>query len=482
MPDISLEAIMRQNYSAFCHKGFITLHPDIEFDDNFHLEAIAYKMEKCIKGENTRLIINLPPRSGKTLFGSVFSAAWALGQNPSKKIIIVTYADELSKQIMRHIKQLMQESWYKSTFPSSKISPAKNTEALFETTENGGVFVTTVGSTLTGFGADIIIVDDPMKPGDMKSDPLRSKTNEWYKSTLRTRLNNVNTGSIIVIMQRLHQDDLTGHILPLEKWTHLNLPAKNNETRSIKLSDKVEHLWLAGDLLHPSRLNNEALKKIRRVVGEYLYNAQYQQTPIPVGGNMIDPSWFGTYDPSKALVPDSYVQVWDTATDTGENHDYSVCLTFGIIGKHTYLADMYREKVQYPTLRKAAIDRAKHFEPKTIVVEKTNVGFSLIPELRIETGLNIIADTPKHSKEERLASVSHYIEMGVILLPKQGDKFHPSVQTYIDELTGFPYAKNDDLVDATSLFLKWYNKLGPGNLMPSPGGFCLYDDGSIKNY
>ncbi len=482
MSDISLNVLAKHHFDVFAEKVFCELNPNTTFMANWHHQAISYQITKCINGTNTRLMISVPPRSGKTIYGSIAAAAWSLGRNPSLKIIFVSYADDLIKNNMRDLKQTLQSDWFNKIFPGCKLSPKKNTETQIITNQNGGVYATTVGGALTGIGGDLIIIDDAMKPAEMFSETLRSKTNEWYKSTLVTRLNNKKSGKIIIIMQRLHPDDLIGHLLPLDHWEHLNLPAICDQTRNIRISDNTKYLWTDGEELHPEREDLNLLQKLKKTMGTLKFSAQYLQQPMPTEGNMINPEWFGSYTPAPDFCPDDFVQVWDTATGTGENHDYSVCLTFGLIDHKALLSNIFRGKLLYPDLRDEAIRLANHFKPKTIVIETSNVGYSLIPDLRNDTKFQILPAHSKHSKEERLATVSHLIQQGIVQLPKIDGKWPDSIQKFLDELSAFPNVANDDMVDATSLFLRWYIKQGPGCLGKDPGGFCLYSDGNIKHY
>ena len=195
---------------------------------------------------------------------------------------------------------------------------------------------------------------------------------------------------------------------------------------------------------------------------------------------MVKLEWFTPFTPSGKLIPEYFIQAWDTATDTGDNHDYSVCLTFGIIDNKAYLANVFRGKLLYPDLLKKAIELANQYKPKVILVEKANIGPALIKQLQQLTKFQVLSDSPTTSKEDRLASVSHLIEQGCIHLAKPWDCWPPIEQAYIDELTGFPNTKHDDQVDATSLFLKWFLMWGPGNLLPKPKCYIICDDGSMK--
>lgn len=477
MDDVPISALLRSRFLPFFEKVFLSLHPGTTFLSSWHHDAMAYHIEGLIVHDNNRLIINVPPRSGKSIMGVVAAAAWQLGLNPAMKIIIVSYSEDLVKKHMRDLKQTMDSGWYKATFPKCSISKNKNTETEIITTQSGGVFATTVLGALTGLGADFIIIDDPMKPNDMHSETLRNKTNAWYRETLISRLNDKKTGRILIIMQRLHQDDLVANVLTYEEWVHISLPAICEVDCEIQTGANSCHLWRGGEALHPEREDLDTLLKLKNTMGSLSYSAQYLQQPLPPEGNMVKEEWFRPYQPSSNLEPDYYIQAWDTATETGEQHDYSVCLTFGIIGDKAYLANVYRKKALYPDLLKDAKGLADLYSPSAILVENANVGTALFQELRRQTHFLIIPETPRLSKQERLASVSHIIEAGHIYLPKFNSDWPLVTQRYIDEITGFPNTKHDDQVDATSLFLKWFMLKGPCGGSTEPQSYVFNKNG-----
>ena len=213
------------------------------------------------------------------------------------------------------------------------------------TTAGGGRYATSVGGTLTGRGADLIIIDDPLKAEEAMSEVARKRVIDWYAGTLVSRLNDKEHGPIVVVMQRLHENDLAGHLLDQGGWEHLDLPAIAVEDTDIPLGRGKVMTRRAGDILHPERESKDALDRIKAEIGSLMFSAQYQQRPIPLEGNLIRRDWFRYYDALPALRNKRIVQSWDVAMMTGDTNDYSVCTTWLMIKGDYYLIDVFRARL-----------------------------------------------------------------------------------------------------------------------------------------
>lgn len=223
------EGLLRNDFRAFIHKVFTTLCPGQDYERSWHIEAIAYQLERVRRGEITRLIINMPPRSLKSISASVAFPAFLLGRDPARRIICVSYSAELAKKHSNDFRAVLEAPWYRSVFPSAQIGPYKNSETEIELTERGFRLATSVGGTLTGRGGDLIVIDDPLKPDDAYSET---------KNTLLSRLDDKRTGAIVIVMQRVHMDDLTGFVTGQSgDWKVLNLPAIAEVDEVIPISD-----------------------------------------------------------------------------------------------------------------------------------------------------------------------------------------------------------------------------------------------------
>src|SRR5271169_1850389 len=266
-----------------------------------HKELIASKLQACLDGQTTRLIINLPPRNLKSHAATVCFPAYVLGHKPSAQIICASYGQQLADKHSLDCRTLMNSEFYRGVF-GVRLSPRKQSVQEFLTTANGSRLATSVGGVLTGRGADIIIIDDPLKPDEAVSQTQRQACNDWYDHTLYTRLNDKRAGCIIIIMQRLHEDDLVGHVIDQEQWERVRLPAiaEEDETHQIVSLGRTRTVRRrAGEALHPEREPLEVLEKVRQTVGEYNFAGQYQQEPAPRGGGMIKAEWFRSYKPGE---------------------------------------------------------------------------------------------------------------------------------------------------------------------------------------
>jgi hypothetical protein len=301
---------------------------------------MAAKLEACRLGKIRRLIINVPPRHLKSLCASIALPAWALGHDPAASILCVSYAQDLADKLARDCRSVISSQWYRKTF-ATRLSAQKQSVQEFVTRNQGYRMATSVGGVLTGRGADLIIIDDPLKPEEALSDAQRRAVNDWYSNTLYSRLNDKQRGRIILIMQRLHEDDLVGHLLGQEDWEVVSLPAiaEQDETHLIETPYGKSLLSRkAGDLLHPERESLATLKQIRHTLGEYNFAGQYQQAPAPAGGGLIKAEWFATYAPNELPKNfDQIVQSWDTANKVTELSDFSVCTTWGVAERRVYL-------------------------------------------------------------------------------------------------------------------------------------------------
>jgi len=235
-------AIVRSDLYSFIRSIFPIVSPGGAFAGNWHIEAIAYHLTLILQRHLKRLIITLPPRNLKSICASVAFPAFVLGHDPSRRIICVSYSEALARKHANDCRAVMRSSIYGRVFPNTRISPDKDTELEFATTCGGNRLATSVGGTLTGRGGNLIVIDDPMKPQDAYSVPERERVKQWYANTLLSRLDNKAEDGIIAVMQRLHVDDLIGHLLQEGGWYVLNLPAIAEDEESVELCHHRTHL------------------------------------------------------------------------------------------------------------------------------------------------------------------------------------------------------------------------------------------------
>jgi len=326
---------------------------------------------------------------------------------------------------------------------------AKDTDTEAVTTVGGGRLATSVGGSLTGRGGDIIIVDDPLKAEEAQSELARSRVLEWFRGTLLSRLNDKEHGQIIVLMQRLHQDDLSGHLIETGHWTHLKLPAIATVDTIIRIGPQKVIARRAGDVLHPERESHETLERIKREIGSQRFSAQYQQE------NYIKGEWLKYYEQRPVQKPgDRIVQSWDTAYMSSENNDFSVCTTWLKQGADFYLLDVFRDRLEFLDLCRKARSLARDYCADTILIEKVGLGCSLLRELQSKPPSGFvrpISIVPKGDKRDRLIAQSPRIESGQVHLPAEA----VWLADFVNEILQFPYGRHDDQVDSLSQFLHW---------------------------
>jgi len=469
-----LNAILRNDFKSFVQKVFTEVSPNSTYLDNWHIDVICSEVIKTMNNEQNRLIINIPPRYMKSIICTVALPAFILGHNPKASIIAVSYSDDLSTDLANKCKRIIESSWYQEIFPATKLSKKSTTD--FETTKGGGRYSTSVNGTLTGRGADYIIIDDPIKPQDAISDTMREKTNDWYGNTLYSRLNDKKNGKIIVIMQRLHEEDLTGYLLDTDssfKLIKIQAIAEQDEEWSIKnIFSNGEKIITRkkGEPLHPEREGLEKLLQAKDYMGSYNFAGQYQQNPAPREGGIIKEAWIKYYNREelfKAVKNDtlrikSVIQSWDTANKIEKCNDYSVCLTIlRDFSGTNYVINVYRKKLEFPNLIKIAAqihnDAKNQFEQGIkILVEDQASGISLIQSLRTDYHIYGVKEIkPEHDKKSRLLAVSHLIENGKCLFPDDEPTWWLDFK---QELLRFPNVKHDDQCDSLSQALNYQDK------------------------
>ncbi len=451
-----LDDLCRNDFATFVHRAFCELVPGHAYKPNWHLFAIFHALERCRRGETNRLIITMPPRHLKSICASVALPAYLLALDPTVRVVAASYSTELANKHAGDCRRVMGSPWYRRTFPRTRLSRIKNQEHNFETTRGGGRFSTSVGATLTGRGGGFIVIDDPLKPEDALSKTRREAVNSWFDSTLYSRLDDKSKDVIILIMQRLHVEDLVAHVQKTEHWEHLNLPAIAEVEERVAVGNGRYHERLPGDLLHPEREPIEIISAMQRRMGSYNFSAQYQQQPIPPEGEIIKLRWFRRYDSAPAKSGrDRIVQSWDTASKGEELSDYCVCTTWLLHGDEHYLLNVFREQLDYPELRRKVIEQAQAFRADTIVIEDKGTGTGLLADLRANRPSGVrrpIPYNPLGDKLTRIATHSALIEAGQVLLPARASW----LEAFEQEMLLFPCGSNDDQVDSVSQYLGWH--------------------------
>lgn len=447
-----LDGGAKMNFQYFLQRGFLEIAPSSKLYNSWYLDLIAEYLEAIEMGKIKRLIINMPPRHLKSLTINVFWTAWLLGNTPSLKIISTSYSHNLSVKHSCDTRYIMGCQWYKSLFPGTKIGYGSDTKHKFITTKQGFRLATSVGGTLTGEGGDILIVDDPHTVMQAQSKKHRERAVKWFDQTLMTRLNNPKEGKVVVVMQRLHEKDLTGHLIEKgSEWEICNIPAFEEGERNIRFNN-FSYKRKRFETLSEKVCDYNRFMKIKEEVGSYAFSAQYLQKPPSNQGSMIKIQWIQYYDAKKLGKFTHCFQSWDCAFKTGKHNDYSVCVTFGIKDGKIYLCDIFRAKLEFNELKQMVKRKYLEYDPQGILIEDKASGQVLIQDLMRKYTLPILKVRPKLDKLARFVTNLNLFEAEIIYLPKQA----LWVADFMAELTEFPNVSHDDQVDACTQFLNWW--------------------------
>lgn len=444
----ALLAAARLDLVTFVQLAQLTLKPGDPIQPTWHVDAIAHHLEQVRLGASKRLLITLPPRSLKSTIASLAWPAFLLGHDPRLRILAISYGQPLASEFHRDFRVLVSSPRYRQIFPKTRFT--RLTEDDARTDKGGFRQAVAMGGSLTGRGADLIIVDDPLKADDALSDKRRAAANEWYRSTLLTRLDNKQQGAIVVVMQRLHMDDLAGQLLRSGDWEHLSLPAIAERDEDIAIGPGRYHHSKVGDVLNESREPRVTLDRLRTDMGTYAFSAQYQQAPIPVEGELLKWSWFTQVPAEGAQNRGLVIQSWDVAFTDGMNADWTVGITAVKVGRTYHVIDIFRARLSYPDLKPRVIQLARRFGCRSPIIEDAGIGTALIQDLR-RGGLSVLAYKPRGDKVTRAAQASGLFSQGLVTMPAN----HPELRAVEEEIKTFPNGAHDDIVDALVQMVDW---------------------------
>jgi predicted phage terminase large subunit-like protein len=447
-PEVVYAGVLRERFKVFLMRAFETIYPTKDFLDNWHLDAIVHALSECRAGHQPRLIINLPPRHLKFFMVSVAWPAYLLGLDPTVKIICVSYSDELTKTLAREFKRVVESAWYRHFF--ANVRPTKSTENELVTDQGGSRFATSVGGTLTGRGADVILIDDPIKPEDAQSEAARNKVNEWFRSTLLSRLDDKQRSVLAIVMQRMHVNDLTGFVEGFGGFTRLSLPAIATQDQEIALPHGQVYPRPRGEVLQPLREDRVTLERIRGEIGSSNFSAQYQQAPEMPEGSLFKREWIQITDKAPKNNLHCGAQLFlsiDSASSTSAWADYSaLCLVY-VEDRHFYVLEVDRGRWEYETLKARALRYAERYgDELQFIVKHASTGISLSQYL-CAGGYRCQYHTPKTSKEARAYRVLPTFEQQRVHLVSVPGR-NAWVEPFLAELLMFPNGKFDDQVDS----------------------------------
>ncbi|HET9741330.1 MAG TPA: phage terminase large subunit [Terriglobales bacterium] len=424
---------------------------------NWHLDLLCEYLTQVAQGKCRRLIVNVPPRTMKSLLCTVFYPVWRWCTAPQRRFMCVSYSEELSADHSRYRRNVLTSGLYRYFWGETvKLAFGHNLKTQFENTRRGAMLATSILGSATGKGCDELIVDDPQSAQSALRDREREAANVNFDMAFRSRLNDPETGTILVIQQRLHESDLTGHLLEREPngWTHLKLPAEAEaeETWTFPASGRVQTRQ-AGELLWPERFSASSLAGLKIALGAWAYAGQYQQSPGPVEGTLVKRDWMKYYQVLPAE-RGTWVQSWDCAFKASGTTDYVVGQVWVKVGSEFYLVDQVRARMDFVSTRHAIRQMSlKYPQAITKLIEDKANGPAVIASLRGEIS-GIVPVPTRDSKVGRLNSFTGMFQGGNVKLP-EGTSW---VGDFVEELTRFPMAAHDDQVDACTQALQYLSR------------------------
>ena len=433
------------------HQDFLTFVKSMwpDFIQGSHHKKIADQFNRLAEGKINRLIINMPPRHTKSEFASFLLPAWMIGRNPKLKIIQTTHTTELAVRFGRKAKHLIDSPDYKRFFKTT-LREDSQAAGRWETDQGGEYFAAGVGSAITGRGADLLIIDDPHSEQDAMNPEALERAYEWYTSGPRQRLQP--GGKIVVVMTRWSLKDLTGSLIGAQKgiksdqWEVIEFPA---------ILPDEQPVW-------PEYWKLSELESVKASLSIQKWNAQWMQNPTSEEGSIIKRDWWRKWD--KDYIPELYhvIQSYDTAFLKKETADYSAITTWGVFypnpdsGPNLILLDAIKERLEFPELRRRALEQFHYWKPESVVIESKASGLPLTYELR-KMGIPVINFTPSkgNDKHSRINAVAPLFESGQIWAPEAA-----FAEEVIEECAAFPFGDHDDLVDSMTQALMRFRQGG----------------------
>jgi predicted phage terminase large subunit-like protein len=446
-PHLVFQALLAHDLLAFTEFAFGVVRPGLTFKANWHLDAIAAKLSQVARGEIRRLIITLPPRNLKSLCASVALPAWFLGHHPSERVVVVSYSDFLTRSHANDFRLLVKHPIYQATFPAMRLD--RDTDREITTTKRGKRIATSIDGTLTGLGGNLIVIDDPLKLGDAMSESVRSRVIDWYRSTLLSRGDDKAATRIVVVMQRVHQYDLVGYLQEQGGFDTLNLPAIAQRTETFDLCEGRSYTRQKGELLHPDHEPAHVLAELKREMGPIAFSAQYQQSPIPPGGTIIQRKWLTTYDDVHYQSGDRIIMSWDIALSETESGDYSACVVLLRRQEVFYILEVVRGRFPFDTLKQKVMEVKRRYASPTLLIEDSPISRGLIQNLR-DKSINVTVYKPDTDKRARVIAQSDLFAGGSVRFPRRA----AWLEDLTAELLAFP-GRHDDQVDALTQGLAW---------------------------
>lgn len=465
----------------FVKQSWGVVEPGVPFIPSWHIEEICEHLEAVSAGEIRKLLINIPPRHSKSTIVSVMWPMWEWLTEPSHKYLCASYSGNLSIRDNLKARRLVQSPWYQERWGHMfRLAGDQNAKQRFENDKTGYRLATSVGGTATGEGGSRLVLDDPHSAQEAQSDVMRETALEWFDVVWSTRLNDPKKDAMVTIMQRLHEKDISGHILEdIGGWEHLMIPAEWDGVRRKTSLGPYDPRKVVGELICPERFGEKEITELKQLLGTYGTAGQLQQDPQPTEGGILKTKYFQLWPSAKALPQFEYIlQSYDCAFTEKTSGDPTAFTAWGVFTyegqRHAMLIDAWDEHLSYPELRERAIkewqteyggmskkdafNRARR--PDRVLVEAKASGQSLLQDLRLAKVPAIGYNPGLADKISRAHQASPTLELGLLWVPESGkNPGHPVswVQPFLKQVGKFPVAEHDDYVDTMTqavIFLK----------------------------
>jgi predicted phage terminase large subunit-like protein len=459
------DAVLRADFVAFVQRAFRDYDPGTKLELENYVRLICSYLGEVAERELLRLAVSIPPRHLKSFLISIAFPAWLLGRDPKCRIMVLSHDMVLAKALSKASRNIIKASWYQRAFPATTLSRDSDTTLHFSTTQGGGRFAASMDSGVTGHGADIIVVDDPLAANNAFSQAERERVNNVFDSMVASRLNDRRRGAIVIVAQRLHQMDLIGHVLAKGDYRHLSLPLVAEQDSTYEFDGEV---WIrpVGSVLIPTMYPKETVEEIRRSLGHAAFETQYQQQPVPPGGTFVTADDFPFFDrPPENL----RIVVSCDLAQKAEGNSFTVLLVVGIAQGRFFVLDRIRARLDFVDMLAVARRTIETWRPADIIVEEAAAGAALISQLTTE-GHSVHPVRPgAASKLERFQRHLDVFKSGSILVPRQANW----ALSFVSELTSFPHGTYDDQVDALTQLIQ-FTKDNPSKPTPYLAGQGLY--------
>lgn len=440
--------LSKRSLAYFVKKAWPILEPTTTYVPGFHIDAICSALEAVTRGEIRNLVINMPPRHMKSLLVSVFWPVWVWLNKPSARWLFSSYAADLSIRDSVKCRRLITHPWFMARFSDCfKLTGDQNQKEKFENDKTGYRIATSVGGRGTGEGGDFIVVDDPHKVGEAESKPVREGVLAWWDEEMSSRGNDPKTVAKVIVMQRVHQADLTGHVLFQGGYDHLCLPAEYDGPRSFLSTGWTDPRKSFGELLWPDRFGYSELKEAKLRLGSRGAAGQLQQRPAAEEGDIIKRAWIQRYQEPPERYEEHLISV--DATFTGKStSDFVAIQVWSRYGARKWLRHRVKKQLGITETIRALLEVTELFPEATLkLIENKANGPALEDLLKLKVS-GLVLWEPEGDKVARMNAVAPQFEAGNVFIPAD-----PSYDEYIDELCTFPNAANDDESDATSMAL-----------------------------